>query len=100
MIMYQKEQLLAEWDQELASTRKILQNVPENFDWKPHEKSMSLGRLATHVAEIPSWMAVTLETDVLDFSEGYTPNVCKTREDLLTLYTGAGLRPVPIRHLK
>lgn len=86
MVMYQKEQLLTEWEQELSITRKILQIIPENFDWKPHEKSMSLGGLATHVAEIPSWIAVTLETDVLDFSKGYTPNVCKTTEELLTLF--------------
>jgi uncharacterized damage-inducible protein DinB len=84
--MDHKELLLAEWDQELKSTRKILQNVPENFDWKPHEKSMSLGRLATHVAEIPSWMTVTLSTDTLDFADGYTPNICKNKEELLALF--------------
>ncbi len=96
--MYQKELLLTEWEQELASTRKILQNVPGNFDWMPHEKSMSLGRLATHVAEIPSWMTVTLETDELDFSKGYTPNVCKTTEDLLTLFDKSAAESKIILH--
>ena len=78
--------LSAEWQQELGSARKVLERVPENFDWKPHEKSMTLGRLATHVAEIPSWMAVTLNTDVLDFADGYNPNVCNSREEILQLF--------------
>ena len=58
-----------EWNHELANTKKILLVLPANFDWKPHEKSMSLGRLATHVAEIAEWMYVTLETKELDFSK-------------------------------
>ena len=52
---------LKEFDEEIASTRRMLANVPEGkFDWKPHVKSFSMQRLAGHVAEIPSWA-----TDVL-----------------------------------
>jgi uncharacterized damage-inducible protein DinB len=75
-----------EWNHELANTKKILLALPSNFDWKPHEKSMSLGRLATHVAEIAEWMYVTLETKELDFSKGYNPNVCATPADVLALF--------------
>ena len=50
------EMLLPEFDQEMANTRKILERVPEDkLSYKPHEKSMTLGRFAGHVAELPSW---------------------------------------------
>ena len=46
--------LLTEFDEEMILTRKILECVPENqFDWKPHEKSFTLGRLANHIARLP-----------------------------------------------
>lgn len=65
--------LLGEWDMEVTSTLKMLAAVPEaKADWKPHEKSMSLGRLASHVAEIPGWATVTMATSELDFG-GYQP---------------------------
>ena len=51
--------LLQELELEAPSTRKTLERVPEKFDWKPHAKSMSLGRLAQHLSEIPHW---TVET--------------------------------------
>ena len=48
--------LLPEFDHEMATTRKLLERLPESqFEWKPHVKSMSLGGLATHVATIPYW---------------------------------------------
>jgi uncharacterized damage-inducible protein DinB len=65
------ESLLPEFDKEMAATRKILAVVPEAlFAWKPHEKSMTLGRLASHVAEMPSWAdhVITLDRLVLDSS--------------------------------
>jgi uncharacterized damage-inducible protein DinB len=69
--------LLPEFDQEMASTRKILAIVPdEKFAYKPHEKSMSLGRLAGHVAEMPSWAGHTLEVETLTIQpgeKGYEP---------------------------
>ena len=51
------QMLLPEFDQEMKSTRKLLECVPDGkFDYKPHEKSMTLGRLAAHVAEMPNYV--------------------------------------------
>ena len=48
--------LLPEFDHEMSVTRKLLERVPDDrMDWKPHDKSMSLGQLAQHVATLPSW---------------------------------------------
>ena len=50
--------LLPEFDREMATTRKLLERVPgDNLAWKPHAKSMTLGRLASHLAELPGWVA-------------------------------------------
>lgn len=54
--------LVPEFDHEMVTTRKLLERVPEDkFDWKPHAKSMTLGALATHVANIVWWGEVTLD---------------------------------------
>jgi uncharacterized damage-inducible protein DinB len=54
---------------EFEVTRKVLASMPEaHFAWKPHEKSMNLGRLAMHVATLPQWMRDTLEKDGLDMA--------------------------------
>ena len=56
------ETLLPEFDQEMSATRKLLERVPESkAAWKPHEKSRSLGDLATHVANIPAMMRVVIK---------------------------------------
>jgi len=82
-----KNALIPEWENEMKSTRKMLERVPfEKADWKPHAKSMSLGRLAIHVAEIPNWLTVTLETNELDFAKGYTQNKPANKEELLKLF--------------
>ena len=85
--MTKAQSFLKELKEEAVATRKILEVVPlEKADWKPHEKSMSLGRLATHVAEIPSWFEITLLQDVLDFAASeYKPNVVNNSGDLLAL---------------
>jgi uncharacterized damage-inducible protein DinB len=81
------QMLLPEFDQEMANTRKILELVPEDkFAYKPHEKSMELGRLASHVAEMPSWCKATLESDRLDLEPGMKPFEAKSREELLAAY--------------
>ena len=59
--------LLPEFDQEMANTRKALERVPDDkLDWKPHEKSMSMGGLATHLANLPIWTVFTINQDSLD----------------------------------
>src|SRR2546423_8433396 len=61
--------ILPEFEHEMANTRKTLERVPnKKFDWKPHEKSMSLGGLATHLANIPGWTAQTFDRDELDIA--------------------------------
>ena len=61
--------LLPEWDHEMANTRKTLERVPdEKLDWKPHEKSSTMGSLATHLANLPTWAIHTLEKDSLDLA--------------------------------
>ena len=60
---------LAELDREAARTRRTLEQVPlGRDDWKPHEKSMPLGRLAGLVASMPSWINLILEQDELDLN--------------------------------
>jgi len=61
------QSLLGEFDHEMASTRKSLERVPDGkFDWKPHTKSMTMGALATHIASIPHWGKLTLDTPSFD----------------------------------
>lgn len=63
--------LLPEYDHELATTRRLLERVPESeFDWKPHPKSMSLGQLAGHVANIPFWCSATMSAPFYDLAAG------------------------------
>ena len=66
---FQKE-LIAEYDREVAKTRKMLEAIPSDadFTWKTHPKSMSLGRLAGHLAETAGeWATTTFTTDKLEF---------------------------------
>ncbi len=64
-----KDALLPEFDHEMGTTRRLLERVPEaEFAWKPHEKSMSLGQLSGHIANIPYWCSATLGTTVLDLA--------------------------------
>jgi uncharacterized damage-inducible protein DinB len=78
------QMLLPEFDQEMASTRKLLANLPEDkLDYKPHPKSMALGRLAGHVAEMPAWIASLPGQDKLEIPPDWKPNVATTREQLL-----------------
>jgi uncharacterized damage-inducible protein DinB len=61
------EMLLPEFDEEMAATRQVLGRVPDGKgSWKPHPKSMTLGRLATLIAELPGWVVNALTLDELD----------------------------------
>lgn len=82
------EMILPEFEQEMANTRRTLERVPdEKFEWKPHEKSSSLGGLATHLANIPSWTTHTFEKDELDIAPPGAPpfrlEQAKSTADLL-----------------
>ena len=85
------QMLVPEFDHEMANTRKTLERVPdEKFGWKPHEKSMSLGGLATHLANIPSWTAHTFDRDELDIAPPGQPphklDEAKSRAELLEAF--------------
>src|SRR5882672_7214080 len=68
------QSLLPEFDQEMANTRKTLERVPdEKFAWKPHEKSMPMGNLAGHLANLPSWGTLTISSDSFDLAPGGRP---------------------------
>lgn len=59
--------LLPEYDHEMATTRRLLQRVPEvDLAWKPHGKSMALGELSGHLADIPAWCSELLDGSSLD----------------------------------
>lgn len=78
--------ILGEFDQESVSTRRLLERVPEaSWDWKPHEKSMALGRLVGHTAEIFGWAAGMLADDTLDMAS-YAPQPTDNLEQVLALY--------------
>src|SRR5205085_4381268 len=79
--------LLPEFDQEMANTRKLLERVPDGKnDYKPHEKSMTLGRLAGHVAELPGWAKTTLETQLLELQPGMQAFTANSRQQLLDAF--------------
>jgi uncharacterized damage-inducible protein DinB len=83
--------ILPEFDHEMANTRKTLERVPDGkFAWKPHEKSMTLGGLATHLANIPSWTAQTFDRDELDIAPPGQPpyrlEEAKSRDALLEAF--------------
>ncbi|MCU0248654.1 MAG: DinB family protein [Vicinamibacterales bacterium] len=82
--------LLPEFDHEMAVTRKVLERVDDaQFGWKPHEKSMSLGRLATHVAEIPQWGQTILTQTEFNMVDGaHKPAAAATTSAVLELFDG------------
>lgn len=80
-----RELLLPEFDVELNKTRKTLERVPEDKpDFKPHEKSMAMSRLAGHLAQLPIFGKVILTTPELDFATaGMRPLVMESRQQVL-----------------
>jgi len=79
--------LLPEFEQEIKSTRKLLECVPDGkFDYKPHQKSMSLGQLAAHVGQIPQYISSTLKLERLDMTGEEKPFVPTTRKELLEAF--------------
>jgi uncharacterized damage-inducible protein DinB len=83
------ESLLPEFDREMGITRRVLERVPDaQFTWKPHDKSMTLGRLAEHLAELPLWARVSIVDSGIDMSvgrpAGYVPP--STRAAVLEMF--------------
>ena len=81
-----QKELIAEFERETATTRKIFEAIPENadFGWKPHDKSMALGRLAAHVSDTNGdWALHALTMDRLDWTPDMNPTDPANRKDLL-----------------
>ena len=82
--------LLPEFDHEMAVTRKVLERVPDGqFEWKPHQKSMSLGQLAQHLATIPTWGKVAMSQAAYDLANDQRPGASgqlPTRNEILSLF--------------
>lgn len=82
------ESLLPEFDMEMASTRKVLERVPDDkLDWKAHEKSNTIGWVASHLAEIVGWTEGTLTKDTWDIhpvgEEPYRTTILDNRQAIL-----------------
>jgi len=69
------ESMLMEFNQEAATTKRVLDRVPaDKLGWKPHERSMTLGQLAMHVALVPGAIVRITKPDVFDATQGnFTP---------------------------
>ncbi|WP_223808721.1 DinB family protein [Rufibacter hautae] len=80
--------LAKELEQEAVTTRKMLERIPDDkYDWRPHPKSMDIRTLATHIADLPSWVGMTLTTSELDFAKNpYNPRVVNTTAEVLAYF--------------
>jgi uncharacterized damage-inducible protein DinB len=89
-----KDTLLTEFDHEMGTTRRLLERIPDaKFDWKPHEKSMTLGGLATHLSNLPNWGTTILNDASYDLAAG-PPNLtpAASRADVLAHFDTATAR--------
>jgi len=82
------QSMLGEFDQEMAGTRKTLERLPEQkWNWKPHDKSGTVGWLAGHIATMPGWITMTLQTEQLDYAPvggpAYEPPKLENRQQIL-----------------
>ena len=86
--------VLAEWDQEVEGTRRLLERVPaDQLDWRPHEKSYTLRQLAGHLAQMHGWVGMTLNGSEFDINptdggEYPAPSI-ESAEDLLAIFDKA-----------
>src|SRR6266849_168192 len=85
------QSMLGEFDQEMQSTRKTLERVPdEKWNWKPHDKSGTVGWLASHIATLPGWITMTINTEELDYAPvdgpSYQQSKIENRKELLATF--------------
>ena len=78
----------AELEHEAVATRKMLERVPDGeFDWQPHAKSMRLGQLASHIADVPNWIRATVTMEELDFAQNnFQPKEMRSATDLVNYF--------------
>ena len=82
--------LLPEFDQEMANTRRCLERCPDDFGWRPHAKSPTLGWLASHLANLPAWGVMAVRQNEFDLAPVGAPAPrapeARTRDDLLNTF--------------
>jgi uncharacterized damage-inducible protein DinB len=81
--------LTIDFDDEMTSTRKLLERVPlddTHRNYQPHSKSMALDRLATHVAEIPGWVKTALDSQLLVLQPDFKPTIATSTKELLEIF--------------
>ena len=88
-----KDGLLAEYDHEMGTTRKLLERIPDDkLAWKPHEKSMTLGELATHLGNIPTWGATILNESSFDLAGAPSNMMAKTSRPEIVAFFDASTK--------
>jgi uncharacterized damage-inducible protein DinB len=85
------QSMLGEFDSEMQNTRKALERVPDDkWNWKPHEKSGTLGWLAAHIGTVPEWITMTITTRELDYAPvngpAYEPPKISNQKELLAAF--------------
>lgn len=82
-----KDAILPEFDHEMATTRKLLDRIPDaELGWKPHHKSFSMGELASHIAQIPGWAGAIIDKplyDLADSGEDAKPKQASSRAQVV-----------------
>jgi uncharacterized damage-inducible protein DinB len=87
--MSMAQNLLGEFDNEMANTRKTLERIPEDkLDYKPDPKSMSMGMLASHIAEMVGWLPAMMQSPTLDIPPEFKPFLATSRKQLLDTFDG------------
>src|SRR5438046_10631393 len=82
-----RDLLVPEFDEEMKKTRRMLERVPEKGDYAPHAKSMKLGQLAPHVAQLAGFGVPVLTEPSLDFSQRrYTPLPFESAQQLVRVF--------------
>ena len=86
--MSQIKEFQKELEKESVATRKMLSAIPnDKLDWQPHPKSMTVRKLAAHIAELPLWVGMALNTSELDFAANpYTPHEYSNTKELLEFF--------------
>ncbi|NNG10944.1 MAG: hypothetical protein HKM92_12310 [Arenibacter sp.] len=85
-----KDLLIPELEQEIAITEKFLKRIPKDkLEWRPHEKSMTLKQLGSHLAELPSWVVGTMSMDGMAMDD-YKPPVNDNVDEMIQVLTTSG----------
>jgi uncharacterized damage-inducible protein DinB len=83
------QMIAIDFDDEMKSTRTLLERIPlddSRRGYKPHEKSAALDMLATHVAELPSWPKLALESEVFQMEADFKPRIASSSAELLEIF--------------